>query len=200
MAGTLAHHGDIRMIVGAGTFTHASSAYKGNNSDESGVERLQEKSGGLMVSAHVPSVSQQQAKRAYPFGFGAGRGDSTDVGGRLDCGGRIHPCAHSGRSSYTPSCYRTSPSRARRSFPSGRRSTPKAMAETVQYVVPVELREADDGPMLRGVVLQEGRAAAQGGRAEVFAPLSVVWPSDGIALRGEHRGARAGPRRADQRR
>ena len=53
---------------------------------------------------------------------------------------------------------------------------------------PVELREADDGPMLRGVVLQEGRAA-QGGRAEVFTPLSVVWPSDGIALRGEHRGA-----------
>ena len=46
------------------------------------------------------------------------------------------------------------------------------MAETVQYVVPVELREADDGPMLRGVVLQEGRAA-RGGRAEVFTPLSV---------------------------
>ena len=62
------------------------------------------------------------------------------------------------------------------------------MAKTVQYVVPVELREADDGPMLRGVVLQEGRAA-HGGRAEVFSPLSVVWPSDGIALRGEHRGS-----------
>ena len=45
---------DVRMIVGAGTFTHASAAYKGNNSDESSVERLQEKSGGLMVSAHVP--------------------------------------------------------------------------------------------------------------------------------------------------
>lgn len=56
------------------------------------------------------------------------------------------------------------------------------------YVVPIEVREAADGPMLRGVVLQEGRAA-QGGRAEVFAPLSVVWPSDGIALLGEHRGA-----------
>ena len=69
------------------------------------------------------------------------------------------------------------------------------MAETVQYVVPVELREADDGPMLRGVVLQEGRAAA-GGRAEVFSPFSVVWPHDGISLRGEHRGpelARAVP-------
>ena len=49
--------GDIRMIVGQGTFTHASSTYKGNNSDESGVERLQEKSGGLMVSSHIPDVS-----------------------------------------------------------------------------------------------------------------------------------------------
>ena len=65
------------------------------------------------------------------------------------------------------------------------------MAETVQYVVPVELREADDGPMLRGVVLQEGRAA-QGGRAEVFTPLSVLWPADGIAIRAEHRGVEVG--------
>ena len=62
------------------------------------------------------------------------------------------------------------------------------MQEPLQYVVPVELRESDGGPMLRGTVLQEGRAA-QGGRAESFSPLSVVWPSDGIALLSEHRGA-----------
>ena len=71
------------------------------------------------------------------------------------------------------------------------------MADTLQYVIPVELREASEGPTLRGVVLQEGRAA-QGGRAEVFAPLSVVWPSNGIALLAEHRGselARAVPTR-----
>ena len=62
----------------------------------------------------------------------------------------------------------------------------------------VELREAEDGPMLHGVVLQEGRAA-QGGLAEVFSPLSVIWPSAGIALLGEHHGpelARAIPTRA----
>ena len=52
----------------------------------------------------------------------------------------------------------------------------------------VEIREAKDGPMLHGTILQEGRAA-QGGRAESFSPLSVVWPSSGIALLGEHRGA-----------
>ena len=61
------------------------------------------------------------------------------------------------------------------------------MQETVNFVVPVELREADEGPTLHGVVLQEGRAA-QGGRAESFAPLSVVWPATGIALLAEHRG------------
>ena len=62
------------------------------------------------------------------------------------------------------------------------------MQETLQFVVPVEVREADDGPKLRGTILQEGRAA-QGGRAELFSPFSVVWLSDGIALLGEHRGA-----------
>ena len=42
--------------------------------------------------------------------------------------------------------------------------------------------------MLRGTVLQEGRAAA-GGRVELFSPFSVVWPSDGIKVLSEHRGS-----------
>ena len=41
--------------------------------------------------------------------------------------------------------------------------------------------------MLHGVLIQEGRAARV--RAEVFAPLSLVWASDGIALRANHLGA-----------
>ena len=60
--------GDIRMIVGQGTFAHASSAFKGNNSDESGVERLQEKSGGLMVSAHVPDVASNKQNALVRLG------------------------------------------------------------------------------------------------------------------------------------
>ena len=52
---------------------------------------------------------------------------------------------------------------------------------------PVELRESDGGPMLHGVLIQEGRAASV--RAEVFAPLSLVWSAGGIALRAEHLGA-----------
>ena len=64
--------GDIRMIVGQGTFTHAASTYKGNNSDESGVERLQEKSGGLMVSAHVPAVSGNKQNALIRLGMERG--------------------------------------------------------------------------------------------------------------------------------
>ena len=63
---------------------------------------------------------------------------------------------------------------------------------------PIELREAKDGKTLIGTILQEGRASS-GGRAESFAPFSVLWPSNGIALLGEHRGselARAIPIRA----
>ena len=61
------------------------------------------------------------------------------------------------------------------------------MQETLQYVIPVEVRESDDGPWLKGSIIQEGRAA-QGGRAELFSPFSVVWPSNGLAILGEHHG------------
>ena len=54
----------------------------------------------------------------------------------------------------------------------------------------VEVREATRAgyePTLHGVMLTEGRAAS-GGRAEVFAPGSVTWPHDGVAVLTEHRG------------
>ena len=52
---------------------------------------------------------------------------------------------------------------------------------------PVELRESEGGPVLYGCLIQEGRAASV--RAEVFAPLSLVWASEGVAIRAEHLGA-----------
>ena len=52
---------------------------------------------------------------------------------------------------------------------------------------PVEIRELKDGPMLHGVLIQEGRAASV--RPEVFAPGSLVWSATGIALRAKHLGA-----------
>ena len=75
-------------------------------------------------------------------------------------------------------------SRARPSGTNSRHSTPRIMEK---LHCPVEIREAKDGPMLHGVLIQEGRAASV--RAEVFAPLSLVWASDGIAIRAKHLGA-----------
>ena len=61
---------------------------------------------------------------------------------------------------------------------------------------PVEVRESASGPVLHGVLIQEGRAASA--RAEVFAPGSLVWASEGVAIRAQHLGvedARAVPTR-----
>ena len=52
---------------------------------------------------------------------------------------------------------------------------------------PIELRESEGGPTLHGVLIQEGRAASA--RAEIFAPGSLQWSAEGIALREEHLGA-----------
>ena len=61
------------------------------------------------------------------------------------------------------------------------------MSETLHC--PVEIREAAGGPTLHGVLIQEGRAATT--RAEIFAPRSLVWASDGISIRSKHLGAEA---------
>ena len=49
------------------------------------------------------------------------------------------------------------------------------------------MRIRTEGEELHGVILQEGRAAS-GGRAEVFVPGSVSWPTEGVRILDEHRG------------
>ena len=52
----------------------------------------------------------------------------------------------------------------------------------------IEIREqAGREPTLYGVMMQEGRAAT-GGRAELFAPGAVEWPSQGVGVLTEHLG------------
>ncbi|MDE2901752.1 MAG: hypothetical protein OXP73_01855 [Chloroflexota bacterium] len=52
----------------------------------------------------------------------------------------------------------------------------------------VEIREADGrDPMLYGIMLQEGRAASRS-RRELFTPMSVQWPADGVGVVTEHLG------------
>ena len=48
------------------------------------------------------------------------------------------------------------------------------MPDTLSYVVPVEVREAADGPMLRGVILQEGRAAVWRAGGSIRADVRCV--------------------------
>ena len=49
--------GDIRIVVGGGTFAHAASQYRSNNADFNALDSLMKDSGGVRVSAHVPAVS-----------------------------------------------------------------------------------------------------------------------------------------------
>ena len=50
----------------------------------------------------------------------------------------------------------------------------------------VEIRQAEGRePELHGTMLTEGRAAS-GGRAELFTPGSVQWPSDGVEIAPSH--------------
>ena len=63
---------DVRVIVGQGTFTAAASSYKGNNSDESAVERLGSRAGGLRVSPHVPAVSGTKQNTLIRLGMERG--------------------------------------------------------------------------------------------------------------------------------
>ena len=66
------------------------------------------------------------------------------------------------------------------------------MVFDMKIVTNVEIRESSKGvKRVYGVLVQEGRAA-RGGRAEVFAPQSIMWPDGGIRLLGEHRGASVG--------
>lgn len=48
----------------------------------------------------------------------------------------------------------------------------------------VEIREAAEGPQLRGVMIQEGRAGRV--RRELFVPGSVEWPTDGVSVLARH--------------
>ena len=48
---------DIRVVMGSGTYAHAGGIYRGNNSEETALDRLMRATGGVKVSAHVPAVA-----------------------------------------------------------------------------------------------------------------------------------------------
>ena len=64
--------GDVRILVGQSAFAHASAVYKATETDETAAERLQARSGGLMVSPHVPSISSKRQNTVVRLGMERG--------------------------------------------------------------------------------------------------------------------------------
>ena len=60
------------------------------------------------------------------------------------------------------------------------------MPETLQHVIPVELRESEGQRRLHGCLVQEGRIASH--RRELFAPFSCQWLAEGVHILTEHSG------------
>ena len=51
---------DLRIVMGSGTYAHAGGRYRGNNSEETAIDRLTRSTGGIRVSAHVPAVASSK--------------------------------------------------------------------------------------------------------------------------------------------
>ena len=49
--------GDLRVLMGSGTYAHAASQYRGNNDNTDALMALIAATGGVRVSAHVPAVA-----------------------------------------------------------------------------------------------------------------------------------------------
>ena len=64
--------GDVRILLGSAVFTHLSTLYKSSESDETASERLAARSGGLVVSAHVPGISNKRQNVLMRLGSAGG--------------------------------------------------------------------------------------------------------------------------------
>ena len=60
--------GDLRLVVGGGTYAHAAGQYRTNNANESALDRLMQVSGGVRVSAHVPAVASNKQNAIIRLG------------------------------------------------------------------------------------------------------------------------------------
>ena len=60
--------GDLRSVVGGGTYAHMGSSYRGNNADYNAVDALTRITGGIRVSSHVPAVSGSKQNSVVRLG------------------------------------------------------------------------------------------------------------------------------------
>ena len=56
--------GDLRIVVGSGTYAHAATVYRANNADDSALDVLMSRTAGVKVSAHVPAVDNNNRQNA----------------------------------------------------------------------------------------------------------------------------------------
>ena len=79
----------VKVLMGSGSYAHAGSVYRGDQSQESAIDRLMAITGGVRVSAHVPGghVDQAASDRAARLTARYGRGD---LAGRDDHSRRDH--------------------------------------------------------------------------------------------------------------
>ena len=64
---------DLRVVMGSATYAHAGSVYRGNNSEETALDRLMRVTGGVKVSAHVPAAAGTPLKQNAVIRLGMNR-------------------------------------------------------------------------------------------------------------------------------
>ena len=64
--------GDLRAVVGAGTYAHMGASYRNNSVDRNVLDRLMEITGGIKVSAHVPAVASNKQNAVVRLWYAAG--------------------------------------------------------------------------------------------------------------------------------
>ena len=59
---------DIRAVVGGTTYAHMGGQYRSNNADYSALDAIDNKTGGVRVSAHVPGVAAHKQNAVIRLG------------------------------------------------------------------------------------------------------------------------------------
>ncbi len=60
---------DLRIVLGAATYGHAATVYRANNADDSALDVLMMKSGGVKVSSHVPAPAANKQNAVIRLGL-----------------------------------------------------------------------------------------------------------------------------------
>ena len=61
--------GDLRIVMGSGTYSHCGTTYRHANADDIALERLVAITSGIKVSAHVPAVASEKQNAVIRLGM-----------------------------------------------------------------------------------------------------------------------------------